>query len=351
MRRSFMRLAALLLAAMLTLPAARGAAAQESSLPPELIDVEWRLVALQRGPDSIEDTTDSGITLIFRADGAAGGSGGCNVYGSEYSAGPNQALTISNIVSTLRACEGRVGELEQEYFTALQRVASYSQEPPGTLQLILNDGVGRLSFVAGAQSPPAEDGERRCFSETGKCVSGRFLEYWEANGGLPVFGLPISDELSVDGRPVQYFERQRFELHPENAPPYDVLLGRLGDELLRRQGIDWSTLPKASDPAGPGCRSFPETGHTVCDQPDGPSFLSYWSSHGLEFDGQPGVSYAESLALFGLPLSEPMEQEIEGRTVLVQWFERARFEWHPENPEPYRVLLGRLGAEWLATAQ
>jgi hypothetical protein len=31
---------------------------------------------------------------------------------------------------------------------------------------------------------------------------------------------------------VQYFERNRFEHHPGNPPPYDVLLGRLGAELM-----------------------------------------------------------------------------------------------------------------------
>ena len=36
---------------------------------------------------------------------------------------------------------------------------------------------------------------------------------------------------------------------------------------------------------------------------------------------------------------------LEGQPFLVQWFERARFEWHPDNPTAYRVLLGRLGAE------
>jgi hypothetical protein len=30
---------------------------------------------------------------------------------------------------------------------------------------------------------------------------------------------------------------------------------------------------------------------------------------------------------------------------LTQWFERAKFEYHPENKAPYDVLLGRLGAE------
>jgi hypothetical protein len=31
---------------------------------------------------------------------------------------------------------------------------------------------------------------------------------------------------------VQYFERARFEHHPENAPPYDVLLGQFGRSIL-----------------------------------------------------------------------------------------------------------------------
>lgn len=35
----------------------------------------------------------------------------------------------------------------------------------------------------------AADGER-CFGETGFCISGRIRQYWENNGGLPVFGFP-----------------------------------------------------------------------------------------------------------------------------------------------------------------
>jgi len=49
--------------------------------------------------------------------------------------------------------------------------------------------------------------------------------------------------------------------------------------------------------------------------------------------------------LFGLPITEPFEETINGEAFQVQWFERARFEWHPGNVDPYRVLLGRLGAE------
>src|SRR5262245_58237464 len=194
----------------------------------------------------------------------------------------------------------------------------------------------------------AQAAEQICFKEVPDCVEGRFAEYWRANGGLAVFGLPLGParQERVGGGTylAQLFERNRFELHPENPRPYDVLLGRLGDEQLRRQGRDWKALPQGRSKAG--CQFFEATAHVVCEP-----FLSYWRTHGLEFDGRPGASYAESLALFGLPLSEPeLERNSSGDRVLTQWFARARFEYHPNNRDPYEVLLGRLGAEGQAPA-
>ena len=88
---------------------------------------------------------------------------------------------------------------------------------------------------------------------------------------------------------------------------------------------------------------MPETGHAIA-----PEFWDYWSSHGLDL-GDPGASFRESLALFGYPLSEPMlETNAEGDTVLTQYFERAVFEYHPNNPVEWQVLLRRVGAEVLA---
>lgn len=211
----------------------------------------------------------------------------------------------------------------------------------GLLALVMAGG-GLYAARVSAQ------GQQQCFPETGKCVGGRFLQYWQQNGGLAVFGYPLTNEQQENGFTVQYFERQRFELHPENQAPYDVLLGRLGVEVLQRQGIDWFTQPKASGPAA-GCTYFPETQHNVCNQQGNTGFLNYWQTHGLEFDGQPGKSYRESLALFGYPVTEVQEYTAsDGKAYQVQWFERARFEWHPNEPEPYKVLLGRLGAEVLA---
>ncbi|NNJ12722.1 hypothetical protein EKD04_020565 [Chloroflexales bacterium ZM16-3] len=183
------------------------------------------------------------------------------------------------------------------------------------------------------------------FTETGHSVGGRFLAYWQQNGGLYVFGYPLSDEMQVGGRTTQYFERARFELWPENQPPYDVQLGLLGAEALSSRGINWQEQPASAGPVA-GCVYFAETRHNVCNQQIGLGFLNTWASNGLSFDGRQGVSYQESLALFGMPITEPYTYTFaDGSTAQVQWFERARLEWHPENPAPYRVLLGRLGAE------
>jgi sortase (surface protein transpeptidase) len=185
--------------------------------------------------------------------------------------------------------------------------------------------------------------DQNCFRETGYCTSGRIREFWEQNGGLMAFGYPITpqQEELIEGRPtlVQWFERNRLELHPENAPPYDVLIGRIGADRLQAQGRDWKRFPRFT--ATPDCRFFPETSQALCGD-----FLTAWQSSGLNFDGDPAISDSESLGLFGMPLSNVRaERQADGQIVMVQWFERARFERHPENVPPYHVLLGLLGRE------
>jgi phage tail protein X len=170
------------------------------------------------------------------------------------------------------------------------------------------------------------------FPETGHNLGGRFREYWEANGGLAQLGVPLSEEFVErleDGREytVQYFERARLELHPEHPAPYDVLLGQFGRRIL-------ATLPNA-----PAARTSPrqdysyfeQTGHNV-----GPRFAAYWEANG-------------GLAQFGYPLSEEFAETLEdGKPYTVQYFERARLEYHPENPAPFDILLGQFGRRLLA---
>lgn len=101
------------------------------------------------------------------------------------------------------------------------------------------------------------------FKETGKIVCGRFLDYWQKNGGLPQQGFPISNEFTekndLDGKTytVQYFERAVFEFHPEIADPkYQVLLSQLGTFQFKRK------YPNG-DPSGTGQPTPQPTGPTA----------------------------------------------------------------------------------------
>jgi len=182
------------------------------------------------------------------------------------------------------------------------------------------------------------------FSETHNWIAPPFYSFWDRNGGVRIFGYPLSPPALLhspeDGHlcSTQMFERQRLEYCPTHPEPYRVVPIRIGVEVLLKQGRNWEDLPKGTPT--PGCDFFPETGHTLCEP-----FRSFWYSHGLDL-GMGGRAWVESLALFGYPISEPMvETNAEGATVLTQWFERARFEYHPDNPPQYRVLLGLLGKE------
>ena len=181
------------------------------------------------------------------------------------------------------------------------------------------------------------------FDVTGHWVTGRFLQVWQQSGGLPVFGYPLSGVIDENGVAVQYFERQRFEYHPANPAPYDVLLGLLGDTARDQRGLA-NTAPFQPLPANTGsdanCTFFPQTRHRLCF-----GFRAYWMSHGLNF-GDPGTSYREALALYGYPISEEFTDPASGLTT--QYFERAVFQYQPLNQPPWDVLLQRLGAGALA---
>src|SRR5262249_20659483 len=146
---------------------------------------------------------------------------------------------------------------------------------------------------------------------------------------------------------VQYFERARFEYHPEHTPPYDVELGLLTAYLTQGRvfpkGSPLATTPRAATPAssatpttpsstavppGQGSTDFSPTRHRL-----GGVFLSYWQGHG-------------GLASIGFPISEPLSEvsQVDGKTYTVQYFERARLEYHPENTgSAFTVLLGLMG--------
>ena len=168
----------------------------------------------------------------------------------------------------------------------------------------------------------------QCFAQTGFCISGRFLDYWNAHGGMAINGYPLSDERTEtleDNNPytVQYFERVRLEYHPGAAAPNDVQLGQFGRAIYR---LDPPIVART------GATFFAETGHNVA-----PDLLAYWQVHG-------------GLAQFGYPLSEELVETLEdGKPYTVQYFERARFERHPEFPGANAIQLGQFGRRVLAS--
>jgi len=124
---------------------------------------------------------------------------------------------------------------------------------------------------------------------------------------------------------VQYFERAVFETHPENQPPNDVLLSLLGNFLFKQKYPNGAPGQLTSFSAE--SHLFPQTGKHLQGR-----FLLYWNQHG-------------GLAQQGYPISEEFKEtsDLNGQTYTVQYFERAVFEYHPENNPPYDVLLSQLG--------
>jgi hypothetical protein len=189
--------------------------------------------------------------------------------------------------------------------------------------------LGFAPAATPAAARPAAS-EPLCFPQTGECIAGPIRTYWERNGGLPVFGYPITPlrietvESGWNG-PVQWFERDRLEDHG----PRGVLAGRLGARLLELQGRPWETFARVS-PAQvpPACLYFEATGHSLCEP-----FLSAWRTNG-------------GIERFGYPITEPMIETLGDWTGTVQYFERRRMELHTEIVG-IPVLLGLLGSEVL----
>ncbi len=160
------------------------------------------------------------------------------------------------------------------------------------------------------------------FPETGHTVRDPFAGYFVERGAVSRFGYPITDDF-VDPATsllVQYFQKARFEWHPGNLPEYQVQLGLLAEDMgMRTPPVPVSQIPT---PSNPNCQYFVETSHSLCFK-----FLEYWQANG-------------GLDLFGFPISE---LTIEDSGLMVQYFQRARMEWHPEKPRGQTIQLTNLG--------
>lgn len=188
------------------------------------------------------------------------------------------------------------------------------------LALLLNSHV-----IAAAADP-------YFFPATNQSVDETMRPYWDAHGGVAMLGMPVSPSIfEVRADPFQYFERAALKFNGYDSDGKPVISSMLvGAEVLdfRYPGevITATTQPIP----GIGSYTFTETGKTVTG-----IFLSYWRSHG-------------GLAQFGYPLTYPFYERSlsNGKRYIVQYFERARFEYHPEQANPRsQVMLGLVGRE------
>jgi hypothetical protein len=179
---------------------------------------------------------------------------------------------------------------------------------------------------------PWESGVRY-FSETGQTISGRFLKAWNERGGLRILGLPLTRPYPREQEDgswllVQDFERARLEFHPQNVGSWSEVLGTLaGTDMTagRRNEQPFRPLENCVSTANRDC--FVETNHSLAF-----GFREFWLKHG-------------GVATFGYPISEEFDEinPDTGKVHTVQYFERARFEYHPEHAgTEYAVLLGLL---------
>jgi hypothetical protein len=114
---------------------------------------------------------------------------------------------------------------------------------------------------------------------------------------------------------VQYFEKVRFELDPSLPPGLRVKLSPLGEYLYQEGQL----MPRPTN--FPACQYFPKTGNSVCY-----AFLIFFEKYG-------------GITQFGYPISDFENHE----GWIVQYFQNARLEWHPENLPGERVVVSDLG--------
>ncbi len=173
-------------------------------------------------------------------------------------------------------------------------------------------------------SRTGNDGQQPVCSPPGPVsqqISAKFLSFYNQYGGAQTFGRPISAELTDGARSIQWFERGRLEEWPElRGTRYQIQGARVGVEFTK--GI---IFPKQTFfVSQPSIRYFGETGQGVREP-----FLSFWLQNG-------------GLDIIGYPISSEVNEELEdGQLHLVQYFERARLEYHPAQGQ--QIQIGLLG--------
>lgn len=129
-------------------------ALEENDSGSTLANTQWTLESF--GPTGAEMLVidETAVTLQFDANGQAGGSGGCNSFGTTYQVQDN-TISFGETTSTLMACTAEgVTEQEQAYLQALLLAHAFTQTE-NSLTILYDDGQGTLNFVSADSTSPS----------------------------------------------------------------------------------------------------------------------------------------------------------------------------------------------------
>jgi hypothetical protein len=180
-----------------------------------------------------------------------------------------------------------------------------------------------LTLIGGAISTPARaQSSGPYFDETKHSVTGEMLTFYQSIRDVTlVLGYPITDLFTDNmGTQVQYFQKGRLEYNPDAPEGKRVKMTDLGTLILQPARLipvtDFSTNTPACTPYTSQFGTF-----YVCY-----AFQGFFNKHG-------------GLAQFGYPLTNYSKEG----DLYVQYFERARFEYHPGPSIDSYVRLTNIG--------
>ncbi len=138
---------------------------------------------------------------------------------------------------------------------------------------------------------------------------------------LTLYGFPITDEFidPILGVRMQYFQRARFEVKDLAGQQPQIILGQLGKYLYNPEAVQPVRISTSTAP----CKTVsPELGgFSICY-----AFLDFYKNYG-------------GAVQFGQPVSNLV---LEG-DLYVQYFDHAKFEWHPDQHTDGWVVLADVG--------
>jgi len=186
--------------------------------------------------------------------------------------------TVRRNMNALMTITVLVGALAGNRLTNPTDEVAATQPAPSSNSSVATSDVAQIATTKLAEESRPVIGAGKCvfFAETKRTLCNAFLTYWEHYGGLKIFGYPLSWEMQEDGRWVQYFERAKFEYHPEAIGTDWTVMGELlGNVVTEGRENEAPFQPTSASPPGKVCDFYGETQQSLCG-----GFRQYWQANG-----------------------------------------------------------------------